>query len=144
MNDRKNEMREERIACAEMKKLFMQQLFTNQTSVKHDHDYAAARDSSTPTQEIPTGETKDGDYVQQKLIGNLYKHHVCIDATAIQELELSTRGQHQSDRWHHECKLRVTASGIREICHQQPTTSCTTFVKRKFSSQSINTPGKKA
>lgn len=81
-NDRKDEMREERIARAEMKKkLFMQQLFTNQTSVKHDHDYAAARDSSTPAQEIPTGETKDGDYVQQKLIGDLYNHHACIDAT---------------------------------------------------------------
>ena len=141
LDDRKDEMRKERIARAEMKKkLFMQQLSANQTSVKHDHNYAAARDSSTPAQEIPTGETKDGDYEQQKLIGDLYNHHVCIDATAIQELELSTRGQHQSDRWHHERKLRVTASGIREICHQRPTTSCTAFVKRKFSSQSINTP----
>ena len=65
LDDRKDEMRKERIACAEMKKkLFMQQLSANQTSVKHDHNYAAARDSSTPAQEIPTGETKDGDYEQ--------------------------------------------------------------------------------
>ena len=118
----------------------MQQLSANQTSVKHDHNYAAASDPSTPAQKIPTGETKDGDYEQQKLISDLYNNHVCIDATAIQKLELSTRGQHQSDRWHHERKLRVTASGIREICHQRPTTSCTAFVKRKFSSQSINMP----
>jgi len=34
----------------------------------------------------------------------------------------------------------VTASEIRELCHQQPTTICTTFVKRKLSLQPINTP----
>ena len=98
LDDRKDEMRKERIARAKMKKkLFMQQVSANQTFVKHDHNYAAARNSSTPAQEIPTGEIKDGDYEQQELIGDLYNHHVCIDATAIQELELSTRGQHQSD-----------------------------------------------
>ena len=49
LDDRKDEMRKERIARAEMKKkLFMQQFSANQTSVKHDYNYAAARDSSTP------------------------------------------------------------------------------------------------
>ena len=42
----------------------MQQLIINQTFVKHDHNYATARNFSTPAQEIPTGETtKDGDCV---------------------------------------------------------------------------------
>ena len=96
----------------------MQQLSANQSSVKHDHDYVEVRNSSTPAQVVSAGKTKEGDYEQQKLIDDLYNHHVRINATAIQELESSTQGQHQSDRWHHECKLCVTASGMKEICHQ--------------------------
>ena len=90
----------------------MKRLSTSQSSVKYDHNYAAAKDYL----KVPTFETRDGDRRQQKLIHDLY-HHVCIDTTAVRELELAMWGQHQSDRWHHECKLHMTASGIREICH---------------------------
>lgn len=62
----------------------------NQSSVKHDHDYVKVRDSSTPTQVVSAGKTKEGDYEQQKLINDLYNHHMCINATAIRELESST------------------------------------------------------
>ena len=93
LDNRKDELQKERKARAEMqKKRYMEQLSTSQSSVKHDHNYALAKDFSTPTQEVPAG-----DYEQQKLINDLYNHHVCIDAAAIQELELSTRAQHQTD-----------------------------------------------
>ena len=131
LDNRKDEMQKERKARAKMqKKQYMEQLSASQSSVKYEHNYALAKGSSTPAQEVPAS-----DYEQQKLIDDLYNHHVCIDAAAIQELELSTRAQHQSDRWHYERKLRETASGIIEICHQHPTTSCMAFVKRKFSSR---------
>ena len=45
------------------------------------------------------------------------------------------RGQHQPDRWHHdvhEHKLHATYSGIRQICHQRSTTSCTGLSRESF------------
>ena len=82
-------MRKERIAQAELKKqLFMQQLSANQSSVKHDHTYINDSHSPIPPQEIFAGETKVN--VQQKLLDDLYTHHVSINATAIRKLESST------------------------------------------------------
>ena len=93
LDNRKDEMQKERKARAEMqKKRYMEQLSASQSSVKHDHNYALAKDFSTPTQEVPAG-----DYEQQKLINDVYNHHVCIDAAAIQKLELSTWAQHHTD-----------------------------------------------
>jgi len=51
-----------------------------------------------------------------------------------------TQGQHESEKWHSERKLRITASIFKEVCHHRATTSCTAFVKRKLSGCSINTP----
>ena len=91
-----------------------------------------AMDSSTPPQEVFAGKTKEGDYKQQKLINDFYNHHVCIGATAIQELDSPHKDNiNQIDGTMNANS--VTASGMREICHQQPTASCTAFVKRKFS-----------
>ena len=89
LDNRKDEMWKKRIARAELKKqLFMQQLSANQSSVKHDHTYINDSHSPIPPQEIFAGETKVN--VQQKLLDDLYTHHVSINATAIQELESST------------------------------------------------------
>ena len=59
--NRKDEMLKDRRARAEMKKKqFMQQLSFSQSSVRHDHGYAAARDSL----KVPITETKDGNHEQ--------------------------------------------------------------------------------
>ena len=53
LDNRKDKMRKERIAWAELKKqLFMQQLSANQSSVKHDHNYINNSHSPIPPQEF--------------------------------------------------------------------------------------------
>ena len=56
----------------------MQQLSANQSCVKRDHDYVKVRDSSTSPWVVSAGKTKEGNYEQQKLINDLYNHHVCM------------------------------------------------------------------
>jgi len=137
LESRKEEMRKERIAQAEMKKeQLMQHLAVLQSSIIHDHDYTSkAVDPLLNPQEVINESS-----VQQKLIDDLYTHHVHINATEIHELETLTRGQHESEKWHSERKLCITASIFKEVCHHRATTSCTAFVKRKLSCSSINTP----
>ena len=132
---RKEEMRKERLARAEeQKQLFMQQLAVQQASVQHDHDYVLNCDS-TPSKQSITCET-----VIQKRADELYNQHVCVSPNSISEIEKSTRGQYESQKWHHERKLRITASVMKEVCHQRPSTSCTAFIKKKLSSTSIDIP----
>ncbi|XP_065884579.1 uncharacterized protein [Dysidea avara] len=132
---RKEEMRKERLARAEeQKQFFMQQLAVQQTSVQHDHDYVLRCDAA-PSKQCITCET-----VIQKQADELYNQHVCVSPNSISEIEESTRGQHQSQKWHHERRLRLTASVMKEICHRRPSTSCTGFIKKKLSSKSIDTP----
>ena len=138
LDNRKEEIREERIARAEMqKKKLMQHLAALQSCVLHDHDYASKDDDPLPKQQE---ESVSELNVQQKVIDDLYTNHIHISATTINELETSTQGQHKSEKWHSERKLRVTASIMKEVCHHRPTTSCVPFVKRKLSCKSINTP----
>lgn len=142
LENRKEEMRKERIARAEMQKeQLMQHLAALQSSVLHDHDYTCKTDDPLPNQqeEIESNVHNESN-IQQKLINDLYTHHVHISATGIHELETLTRGQSESEKWHSERKLRITASVMREVCHHRPTTSCTAFTKRKLSCNSINTP----
>jgi len=42
-----------------------------------------------------------------------------INITTIHELEINTWGQSDSEVWHRECKLRITASMMKEICHRK-------------------------
>ena len=138
LENQKEEMWKERIARADMqKKQLMQHLVALQSSVLHDHDYICKADDPLPNQQE---EIVNESNVQQKLIDDLYTHHIHISATRINELETSTRGQHESEKWHNERKLRITASIMKEVCHHRPTTSCVAFVKRKLSCKSINTP----
>ena len=44
-----------------------------------------------------------------------------------------------SINWHNERKLRITASIMREICHQKATTSCEAFVQKKLTPRHIDT-----
>ena len=115
----------------------MQHLAALQSCVLHDHDYASKDDDPLPKQQE---ESVSELNVQQKVIDDLYTNHIHISATTINELETSTRGQHESEKWHSERKLCVAASIMKEVCHHRPTTSCVPFVKRKLSCKSINTP----
>jgi len=130
---RKEELRKERLAKAEkQKQLFMQQMAVKQSNVQHDHDYwpiSCGTPSSKPT-----------EVLAQRRAEELYKQSVCVSPSDISEIEEITRGQHQSQRWHHERRLRITASVMKEICHQRPSTSCTAFIKKKLSSSCVNIP----
>jgi len=106
-----------------------------QSSVIHDHDYTCNADPF-PNQEENYKELN----VQQRLIHDLYAYHLHVNATRISGLEASTRGQHESEEWYSERKLRITASIMKEVCHHRPTTSCESFVKQKLSRKPINTP----
>jgi len=88
LNDRKEEIREEKIARAEIqKKKLMQHLAALQSCVVHDHDYACKSDDSLPRhQEESVSELN----VQQKVIDDLYTNHIDISATTINELETLT------------------------------------------------------
>ena len=134
--NRKEELRKQRLARAnEKKQLFLQQLAVQQASIQKDHDYGLKSCDTIPAKQCPKSEI-----VIQKRANELYSHHVCLSPSSISEIEESTRGQHESEKWYHERRLRVTASVMKEICHQRPSTSCTTFIKKKLSSTSINVP----
>jgi len=85
----------------------------NQSSVRHDHDYVRVRNLSTPLQEVSPGKSIEGS---SKSYSTTIMYALML--LQYQELESSTHGQHKSDRWYHESKLCVTASEIKEICHQ--------------------------
>jgi len=86
--NQKEEMQKERIAKSEIQKeRFMQHLAALQSSVVNDHDYTCKADPS-PNQEENFKELN----AQQRLIDDLYAHHVHINATRISRLEASTRG----------------------------------------------------
>ena len=66
------------------KEQLMQHLAALQSSAVHDHDYTCKADDPLPKQIV------DESNVQQKLIDDLYTHHVYVNATRIHELEAST------------------------------------------------------
>ena len=70
---------------------------------------------------------------------NLHVNHVCINPTAIHELEMQTRSQASSELWHHERMLRITASMIKEVCNKKDSTSCKPFILKKLSPTPIDT-----
>lgn len=76
----------------------------------------------------------------QDIISKLYQNHVCLSSEACVKLEACTQAQSESKRWHHERKLRITASVMKEVCHRKATTSCEVFIRKKLTSKSIDTP----
>ena len=119
---RKEEMRKERLARAEeQKQLFMQQLAVQQASVHHNHDYVLSCDVA-PSKQCITCETVRAI--------ELYNQHVCVSPNSISEIEEYTQGQHKSQKWHHEWRIHITVSVMKEICHQQPSRSYTAFIKK--------------
>lgn len=125
---RKEELRKKRLARADEKKqMFLQQLALQQASIQQDHDYGLISCDTVPAKQCAKSEI-----VIQKRAKELYSHHVCLSPSSISEIEESTRGQHESERWYHERRLRITSSVMKEICHQRPSTSCTTFIKKSY------------
>jgi len=109
-----------KLAVAQKKKL-LDDFSATQKPFLHDHPYSYPTHISDqfrdPTFEMPVG-------IQQHLVDRLYKNHVCLNLQACVQVEASTQAQSQSENWHHERKLRITASIIKEVCHHKPSTSC--------------------
>ena len=136
LETREEELRKERIAQAQEKRqLLLQEIAFKQSCLKHDHTYSSTGDNFSPTEEC-----KEIDCKSQVLLNNLYIHHVSIDSSSILELKATTRGQSKSEKWLYERKLSITASVMKEVCHQRPTTSCDAFVKRKLSLSPVSVP----
>ena len=98
--------------AAANKKKFLEELSAMQQLFHHDHTYSRLTgtvESCSVKKEIPC--------TQQDLINKLYKNHVCLSLQACVKLEASTQAQSQSESWHHERKLRITASVMKEVCH---------------------------
>ena len=126
----------ERLERAAAKKKFLEVISTMQQLFHHDHSYGCL----TTTVES-CGSKKDVPCTQQQhLINKLYQNHVCLSSQAYAKLEASTRAQSHSERWHHERKLRITASIMKEVCHRKATTTCEAFVRKKLAPKSIDTP----
>ena len=102
----------ERLERAATKKKFLEVISAMQQLFHHDHSYGCL----TTTVES-CGMKKDVPYTQQHLINKLYQNHVCLSSEACAKLEANTRAQSQSESWHCERKLRITASLMKEVCH---------------------------
>ena len=126
--------KEERLShAAEKKCRFQEELATMQLCVQHDHRYASY------TADKPLTESCDHSADIHHLVRSLYTNHICINITNIHELEIHTRGQSSSEMWHHERKLRITASMMKEVCHRKETTSCKSFLMKKLSCTAVTT-----
>ena len=128
--------KEERLSrAAEKKRKFQEELVTKQLRVQHDHKYALYSVDKSQTENLAFSATNINH-----LVRSLYANHVCINVTAIHELEINTRGQCNSEVWHHERQLRITASIIKEVCHRKDSTSCRPFLVKKLSPTPTTTP----
>ena len=120
--------KEERLSrAAEKKHQFQEELVAKQLLVQHDHKY-----SLCGMDEHPTEKHNDSADINH-LAKLLYYNHVSIDMTAIHKLEIDTRAQSDSEVWHRERKLRITASMMKEVCHRKDSTSCKSFLSKKLS-----------
>ena len=103
-----------------------------QLCVQHDHRYASY------TADKPLTESCDHSADIHHLVRSLYTNHICININ-IHELEIHTRGQSSSEMWHHERKLKITASMMKEVFHRKETTSCKSFLMKKLSCTAVTT-----
>ena len=130
--NRVEQIREERIARAAAEKLkFKQDLSQLVNNVNHDHSYCGTVITASQYK------VKD-EPASQHLIRTLYEKHICIGPTEAAELELTTRNQSQSDHWHEERKLRITASIMKTFCNKRPKTDINNFIKNKLAPKPIN------
>jgi len=125
-----------KLAAAQKKKL-LDDLSATQKPFLHDHPYSYPTHTSDqfrdPTFEMPVD-------IRQDIVDRLYKNHIWLSPQACVQVEASIQAQSQSENWHHERKLRITASMIKEVCHRKPSTSCEAFNRNKLVHKSINTP----
>ena len=106
--------RQQRIEQAtEKKKKILNDISTLQQYVKLDHPY------NRPSDETKCSIVKHDTAlpVQQHLVNELYLSHVCLSSESCRELAASTQTQSQSELWHNERKLGITASIMKEVCH---------------------------
>jgi len=130
--NRSERIREERIARAAAQQLkFTQSLSQMVNNVNHDHSYQKSV--------ITASQYKVKDEPPPlHLLRALYEEHICIDPTEAAELELTTRNQSQSDCWHEQRKLRITASIIKTVCNRRPKTDNENFIKNKLVPKTVN------
>ena len=132
----KRERQERLDRTAAKKKKYLSELATAQQSIRLDHSYACTPDASKSCvlqdQVVPVQ--------QQDLVDKLYYNHVWLSPDSCRQLATSTQAQSDSERWHKERKLRITASIMKEVCHRKATTSCEAFVRKKLSPGSIDIP----
>jgi len=126
--------RQERLERAVAKKTkILSELAIAQQSISLDHSYACAPDASKSC----IVQDQVALVQQQDLVDKLYYNHVWLSPDSCRQLSANTQSQSDSECWHNERKLRITASIMREVCHRKPTTSCEAFVKKKYP---INAP----
>lgn len=130
--NRSEKIREERIARAAAEQLkFKQSVSQLVNNVNHDHNYQKCVISASAYK-------VKGVQAPQHLARTLYEEHVCIGPTEAAELEMTTRNQWQSNRWHEEQKLRITASIMKTVCNRKPTTDNKKFIESKLAPKAIN------
>ncbi|XP_065899160.1 uncharacterized protein [Dysidea avara] len=136
--NRVERMRTERLkkATAQKKKL-LDDLSALQKLLQLDHPYSCPTALSDRCNDSTIEMPMD---MQQDLVNRLYRNHVCLSPQACVQVEAKTQAQSQSETWHHERKLRITASIMKEVCHRKSSTSCEAFIRKKLGSKSINTP----
>lgn len=136
--DRQEQLKKERekrlSRAAEKKRKLLQEFETKELHVIHDHTYAAKLVNLTTA-----GKDLKHPAVNQHQVTLLYNSLVLIDAAKIKDLEKQTQSQANSDLWHHERRLRITASMMKEVCHRRDSTDCKAFLLKKLVPRSIHT-----
>ena len=131
----KNERRQRLELAACKKKEFLSELARAQQSIILDHSYTRTPDASKSC----VLQDCSVPIQQQDLIDRIYLNHVSLSPDSCKQLSDNTMSQSDSECWHQERKLRITASIMKEVCHRKATTSCEAFVRKKLSAKPIDT-----
>ena len=123
--NRLDELKKQRLALAAIKKKkFLEDLSRQLQNLNHDHNYSPLTEwLGFPQEEIVS-------QVPKHLVNDLYQQYVSLDPQAAKHLERCTRLQSESDIWHEERKLRVTASIMKEVTHRKESINCQAFIKK--------------
>ena len=136
VNDRLQQNREQRIARAAAKKAKFQFELSFLVAAKdNDHTYCSVVPATSC--EVYSAPSQPP---QQHVIRNLYEEHVCVSPSEAANIEFMTKNQSQSDLWHDERKLRITASILKAVCHRKRETPLKPFISSKLISKPINSP----
>ena len=114
-----DEVKEQCLARAAIKKKFQRELAAKLDHINHDHTYSSYNSMEA---EVLGSKPSTGP---SHLHNVLYEHQVIVSSSQAIELEAKTRTQFASE-------LRVTASIMKEVCHHKLSTNCKVFVERKL------------